>query len=84
MQVQKQILSKILEILNESYSDKNVELLADSQILTDGIIDSLQLMLFSEELESTFEIEFAAGEINHSHFTSPLSICTLIESKIGG
>jgi acyl carrier protein len=77
-----QVLSITLDILNSKFEQKELKITEQSQLITDGILTSLQQVIFVEELESRFKIEFNIGEINDRLFHSVAHVVGVIVGKM--
>ena len=60
------------------------ELDDSSDLLGDGVLDSLSLMNLVDFLSERFSVEFEANEIVPSNFKSLATIATLVDSKLEG
>ena len=72
---------KIRQLLGYVYEEiSNVAV--DDNLLTEGLIDSFDIVALVVELEETFSIQLEADEIIEENFSSIQNIQALIERKI--
>jgi len=69
-------------ILNEFLPGENPELLTDTtQLVTDGILDSLATLKLVSYLEETFKVEIKPYEIGPEYLDTLPKIAELVQSK---
>lgn len=71
-------IRQLLGNVNEEISNVAV----DENLLTEGLIDSFDIVALVVELEETFSIQLEADEIIEENFSSIQNIQALIERKI--
>jgi acyl carrier protein len=60
------------------------ELDRSSDLLEEGVLDSLSLMVLVEFLTERYSIEFDADEVTPTNFASLEAIATLVDGKVEG
>jgi acyl carrier protein len=70
-------MDKILSILKES--NNLIDYTKETALITDGLLDSLELMEIISELEDAFDIEIGMEEIIPENFNSAEAILKLVE-----
>jgi acyl carrier protein len=70
-------MDKILSILKES--NNLIDYTKETALITDGLLDSLELMEIISELEDAFDIEIGMEEIVPENFNSAEAILKLVE-----
>lgn len=60
------------------------ELASSSDLLEEGLLDSLSLMVLVEFLTERYSIEFDADEVTPRNFKSLETIATLVDGKVEG
>ena len=70
-------MDKILSILKES--NNLIDYTKETALITDALLDSLELMEIISELEDAFDIEIGMEEIVPENFNSAEAILKLVE-----
>jgi acyl carrier protein len=60
------------------------ELDRSSDLLEEGVLDSLSLMVLVDYLSERYSIEFDASEVIPQHFRSLEAIANLVDTKVEG
>jgi acyl carrier protein len=63
--------------------DPEQELSFDTNLVTEGLLDSLGIFLLIDFLEERFGVEVPAEEITLEHFATIRSVAALVEAKLG-
>lgn len=69
-------MEKIVEILNSL--KQGVDFWEEKEIITQGILDSVDLVELITKLEEQYEVEIPFEEISPENFDSAESICNLL------
>ena len=69
-------MEKLLEILNELHED--VDFGAETALVDDGILDSLDIVTLITEIDSEFDVRIPPEEIIPENFNSAEALWTLI------
>ena len=81
-------MMKINEALQQFIQDqivkgqKNVDLQKSTNLIEEGIIDSLGIMKLLTFIEETYNIQISDEELLPENFESLEAICTMVENKI--
>lgn len=70
-------MDELLEILQELKPD--VDFTAQNNLVTDGILDSFDVVTLVTELNNTFDIEITASDMVFENFDSVSAIMALVE-----
>ena len=70
-------MEKLLEILKEIHPD--VDFSTEEDLIGDGILDSLDIVTLTTEINSVFDVSIPAEEILPENFCSAEAIYALIE-----
>lgn len=73
---------KVLAILERDHPDINF--CSSDRLVTEGIVDSLTLMLVISALDSEFGIQIPYKEITEANFDSVDAMTAMVERLIGG
>jgi acyl carrier protein len=68
------------QIKSETFKDTS-NLTVDTEIFTEGILDSMGLALMIDFLEEEFNIEIDDSEIIHENFNTILTIVSFVNNK---
>lgn len=70
-------MDELLEILQELKPD--VDFMVQNNLVTDGILDSFDVVTLVTELNNTFDIEITASDMVFENFDSVSAIMALVE-----
>lgn len=70
-------MDELLEILQDLKPD--VDFTAQNNLVTDGILDSFDVVTLVTELNNTFDIEITASDMVFENFDSVSAIMALVE-----
>lgn len=73
-------MEKLLEILNEMRPDVDFE--NETALITDGILDSFDVVSLVGELNDAFDIEITPVHLIPDNFNSAAAIYALVESLL--
>lgn len=75
-----EILAKIIDWVrtNKGDLDQTIEITADSELLRDGLIDSLDLLQLVAYIEDQFKINLPPDALTPDNFSTPQAISNLI------
>ena len=76
-----EVFEKVKEMLEEM--NPYVEITADTNLLEEGVLDSMAIFAFLTNLEDTFEIEIPDDAIAKSNFATMEMIVSLVEGLKG-
>lgn len=68
---------KLLNILRDLHPD--VDYTASTDLLADGVLDSLDIVTLITEINLAFDVSIPAEEISPENFQTPETILSLIE-----
>ena len=80
MSENKQIKAKIREILNKILPD--IDINSATELVDDGLLDSLSIIMIISELSMTYDITFDYDELTSEQMNSLDSISQLVEYRI--
>lgn len=70
-------MEELLDILNEMHPDVDFE--AEEALISDGILDSLDIVSLISEISKTFDVTITAKDILPENFNSAKALWALIE-----
>jgi len=76
-----EVFDKVKEMLEEM--NPYVEITEDTNLLEEGVLDSMAIFAFLTNLEDTFEIEIPDDAIAKSNFATMEMIVSLVEGLKG-
>ena len=76
-----EVFEKVKEMLEEM--NPYVEITADTNLLEEGVLDSMAIFAFVTDLEDAFEIEVPDDAIMKSNFATMEMIVSLVEGLKG-
>ncbi|NCN28593.1 acyl carrier protein [bacterium] len=71
---------KVLQLF-QSFIKSSAEIDFETKLIEEGIVDSLTMVEFVDQLEQSFEIEFEAEDLTNEAFSSVSSIAALINKR---
>lgn len=70
-------MEELLDILNEMHPDVDFEV--EEALISDGILDSLDIVSLISEISETFDVTITAKDIIPENFNSAKALWALIE-----
>lgn len=80
-----ELTQKVTDLVTETIleaSGRNVELGADTPLISSGYLDSLAVLQLFTKLQETFEIELDVDDLTEATFGTPMAIAQLIDQRL--
>lgn len=74
--IQKIILDKITGLTHKK------DLASETELIESGILTSITIAELAVEVERACGVRFGFAEVSREHFSTPSTICTLVEQKL--
>ena len=75
------ILNRVVSIIS-FYNRYGKELRAETGLVNDLGLDSLDIVQLVQDIEQSFDLEISDGEITSKNFGSVADVCTLVAGKL--
>ena len=78
------MITEILNLLNASYGGAHgAEIAPDTPLLSSGLIDSVSTLELVDQIERTFNLEFAPHEVDRDNLDTAEKIAAFVATKKG-
>lgn len=74
-------MDKLMTYLTNLYFENDTNLTKDTELISSGIIDSINTLKLVDFIEDTYQIELEAYEVNRDNLNTPALIEALITKK---